>query len=302
MSIEEFFTALTPFNYHKRKDFHDYYEKNEERIDKVFRLVDCDKQGAVSFTQFFFFVLMYQTADSVIENEFRKAGGKMNMLQFSKNLTQHRKKTQFGKKHDMLKRDEDDFLETNRQMTQKIFNNKVEIDVDTYLDLKDSIQEMLWHYEFNQYDTDKKETISAFDFAQSLMVYFPYSTYQQYYDHIKHGHGDGEHNHLNHERVTFDEFVAFQYFMKERDLIINYVQRHGVIDQDKLQELADDFSQRNYFCKTKGVKISPHQIEAFLCAMDLDGNKVLDAEEVVGILNKRKTIGNGGAKQKKSYH
>lgn len=98
---------------------------------------------------------------------------------------------------------------------------------------------------------------------------------------------------MHHDRVTFNEFVAFQYFMKERELITNYVQKKGQIDQEKLQELADDFSKRNYFCKTYNVQISSHQIEAFLCAMDLDGNKVLDSEEVLGILNKRKTIGNG---------
>jgi hypothetical protein len=87
----------------------------------------------------------------------------------------------------MLKRDEEDFLETNRQISQRIFNNEVEIDVDYYLDLKDSIQELLWHYEFHQYDTDKKETISAFDFAQSLLVFLPFNSYQQYYDHITQG-------------------------------------------------------------------------------------------------------------------
>jgi len=81
--------------------------------------------------------------------------------------------------------------------------------------------------------------------------------------------------------------------MKEREMIIKHVQKHKTIDQEKLQELADDFSSRNYFCKTHGVKVSPHQIDAFLCAMDLDGNQVLDEEEVLGILNKRRTIGNG---------
>jgi len=78
----------------------------------------------------------------------------------------------------MLKREEEDFLDANRQITQKIFDGRTEIDVDYYLDLKDSIQELLWHYEFCQYDTntdtDQNDSITAFDFAQSLLVYFPF--------------------------------------------------------------------------------------------------------------------------------
>ena len=34
-------------------------------------------------------------------------------------------------------------------------------------------------------------------------------------------------------------------------------------------------------------------IRAFLDAMDLDGNGVLDAEEVIGILKRKKDIGSG---------
>lgn len=298
MSQEEFFKALTPFNYNKPKDFQDYVEQHGDRIDTIFRVADTDGQGAISFTQFFFFVLMIQTSDRVIESEFKKAGGTMNMLQFSKNLTAHRRKTQFGKKHDMLKRDEEDFLDTNRKMCMKIFDKKTEIDCDHYQDLRDAIQEQLWHYEFHQYDTDKNDTISAVDFSHSLLVYFPFQHFQTYQDHILNG---GLHGGLKHDRVTFEEFVAFQYFLKERDMIINYVSNHGLIDMDNLQRLAEEFSEKNYFCRTRGIKISKAQMDAFLCTMDLDGNQVLDQEEVIGILNKRKEIGSGslgGAKGK----
>lgn len=127
------------------------------------------------------------------------------MLQFSKNLTAHRKKTQFGKKHDMLKRDEEDFQNSNRQICQKIFNKELEIEVNRYLDLRDDIQQLLWHYEFHQYDTDENDgTISAFDFAQSLLVYFPFNSYEEYYSHIQ-----SEGKHLKEGRVTYREFIAF---------------------------------------------------------------------------------------------
>lgn len=42
-----------------------------------------------------------------------------------------------------------------------------------------------------------------------------------------------------------------------------------------------------------GAKIPDKMIHAFLCTLDLDGNHVLDTEEVIGILNKKKDIGSG---------
>lgn len=64
--------------------------------------------------------------------------------------------------------------------------------------------------------------------------------------------------------------------MSERELIIKHVQKHQTIDESKLKELALEFMNKNYFCRTKGTYISAVQIDAFLTTMDLDGNKVLD--------------------------
>lgn len=46
-----------------------------------------------------------------------------------------------------------------------MFAGQSEIKVDYFQDLRDAIQETLWHYEFHQYDTDENDTISAYDFA-----------------------------------------------------------------------------------------------------------------------------------------
>ena len=41
-------------------------------------------------------------------------------------------------------------------------------------------------------------------------------------------------------------------------------------------------------------------IHAFLDTMDLDGNHVLDTEELIGVLNKKKEIGGGNLVMKKA--
>jgi len=63
----------------------------------------------------------------------------MNLKDFSANLTTHRKKSQFGKKHDILKRDEEDFLQTNRHMSMRIFDGKADLTFDEYWATRDKI-------------------------------------------------------------------------------------------------------------------------------------------------------------------
>lgn len=96
-------------------------------------IADVDKDGLISFTEFFFFVLVVQTPSKTIKADFKKAGGKMNLQQMSNNLKNHRKKTQFGQKHDMLKRQEEDFQTTNKMMCVRIFDGKEEIGCEDYL-------------------------------------------------------------------------------------------------------------------------------------------------------------------------
>ena len=74
----------------------------------------------------------------------------MDAKQFSKNLTTYRRKTQFGKKHDAkIKCDDEDFLQTNQMMTLNIFKGRKVLTEADFVQLKNSIQEILWHYEYH---------------------------------------------------------------------------------------------------------------------------------------------------------
>lgn len=72
----------------------------------------------------------------------------------------------------------------------------------------------------------------------------------------------------------------------------------GRIDFDGLREICDEFEAESEYCKRTGTKVSNEVLTAFLNAMDLDGNGVLDMEETVGILTHRKEIGSRSLKQK----
>ena len=59
-------------------------------------------------------------------------------------------------------------------MTKNIFNGKSEIEEHDYIHFRNTIKELLWHYEFHQFDVDSNGCITGHDFAMSLIIYFPF--------------------------------------------------------------------------------------------------------------------------------
>ena len=58
MSYAEFFKALTPYNYKSGQTMEKYMKDNKERVDHILQIADVDKNGQISFTEFFFFILL----------------------------------------------------------------------------------------------------------------------------------------------------------------------------------------------------------------------------------------------------
>lgn len=113
--------------------------------------------------------------------------------------------------------------------------------------------------------------------------------FQEFMEHLE---GDDKAD-LHHVKINYPEYVAFQYFLRERQLIIDEVMTNGKIDLEGLRSIANEFAENDPFCKRTGTVISDTQVHAFLKTMDLDGNLTLEQEEVVGILTKKKDIGSG---------
>lgn len=128
-------------------------------------------------------------------------------------------------------------------MVKNIFAGKTEITEGEFIRLRNDIQELLWHYEFYQFDTDANECITGHEFAQSLIIYFPMKEFITYVNHLN----QEEHHCLLHEKCSYHEFVAFQYFLKQRQLIIDEVMANGKIDEDGLRIIADEFTEKHEF-------------------------------------------------------
>lgn len=63
--------------------------------------------------------------------------------------------------------------------------------------------------------------------------------------------------------------------------------------------LVDEFQAESAYCQKNNVNISNEMLGAFLDAMDLNGNGILEPEEIVGILKVKKGVGSGSNGMKK---
>jgi len=55
MTYDDFYRANTPYNYTELRSPEDYMEKYKPELMEI---VDCDKNGQISFTEFFFFLTL----------------------------------------------------------------------------------------------------------------------------------------------------------------------------------------------------------------------------------------------------
>lgn len=58
MSYQEFLKALVPYNYNAPKDNNKYFTTYKKQVEEILHIADVDKNGQISFCEFFFFVLM----------------------------------------------------------------------------------------------------------------------------------------------------------------------------------------------------------------------------------------------------
>lgn len=143
MTYGDFFKALTPYNYCEMKDNKTYFEKHSPEVLKV---ADSNNDGVISFPEFFFFITILQMPLGLIAKEFVKGGSKMDKKQFSKVLTDLRKKTMLGQKQTnkgfvpdarLISAKEEDFLQTNTEVVEQLFASKEFYTLEDFLNFRE---------------------------------------------------------------------------------------------------------------------------------------------------------------------
>jgi hypothetical protein len=272
MTKTDFFEALSPYNFSRRKDanFFDTYDSI------VFRMIDANKDGFVSYPEFLFFLVLLSIDDEMIQDFVEEHNGTITREQFTRLMNDAR--LQSPQVKDLLRLEgmidprsaafsEESFLENTRALAKYLFKTKKQITAEDLLNLRDLVSEEICFYQFNQFEVDDDMTISAQDFAKSIVACIDSKRAEV---HLRRAEGLSEEG-----RVNFGEFFAFQLLLGEvkklEARLIVATQSSKALNFRKLMRTFTTACHENRFLREHGLSVSPVQVQVFIKVLDLNG-------------------------------
>ena len=292
MSPKDLFHAITPFN-HSHAIEKNAFEATESVIIKA---VDSNKDGRISFAEYFFFVVLLSTPNSIFRDMINKRGGSINKDQFVEVMLEAKEISPQGKR--LVKSNSldprstnitnQDFKDSCENLHQELFKNAETITWDNFKGVKDLISEELLTYEFNRFNIEDG-TISAEDFGKSMIAYMPTSMTDMYLNRLELIKTE--------ERVSFNEYLAFMFALQEshlvhQKLLLEHLE-HGILKKPQIGKVLNEICNTSLICCTKNLKISDLQVEIFIKILDLDDSGSLEPEEIVNLVTSIGSQGTG---------
>ena len=137
----------------------------------------------------------------------------------------------------------------------------------------------MWHYEFHNFEPDENGTISMEEFLGSVIKCVQGNKKSQYITQIfvvAEAMGDS--------RVNYGEFVAFQLWLEQLDILRRKMQQFRYMDFDMFDSNIKGFCKNDEYCKKHKIKISDDQIRAIFILLDQDESGELEYEEIADVL------------------
>ena len=183
----------------------------------------------------------------------------MDHAQFSEILYQLKTKTNTGRRSvenvafdaRQVSASEEEFMQTNNQLVDKIFENKKQINYDDFLELRKQMHEDLLHYLFFT-GADENDEMSIEDFLKQTIICVKFSKHHKYLKRIGKVVEMFEKEGVN-KKVKIDEFLAFQGFLDDIESIKRKVAALMSIDFDIFEEIFQDY-EKFVNKKNKGKK------------------------------------------------
>jgi hypothetical protein len=283
MTPEDLFKAISPFNYSQSTS----YKFLETRESFIIKAVDSNKDGRISFSEYFFFIVLLSTPTKFFKEKIRKQEGKINKAQFMDLMLDARKVSPQGKKlinsHGLdprsVKITDEDFKQSCSHLFEEFFKHTEWITWESFKELKDSISEEILTYEFYKFNVED-QTISAEDFGKSIISYMPTSSIDMYLNRLENLELTG--------RVSLNQYLAFMFTLQEASLIHQKFQieheEHGILTKPEISKVLNEICNSSLYCRKKGLSISDSEIDIFIKLLDLDDSQSLEPEEIFSLI------------------
>ena len=294
MTPTDLFKAITPFNYSPASSYN-FLEKQESLIIRAF---DANKDGRISFAEYFFFIVLLSTPNKYFRDFIKKSGNRIDRKGFTEMMLEAKKSSPQGKRLVNTKSidprstniTDSNFQESCDIIFEEIFKNKEKVTWDDFRSLKDLISEELLTYEFYQFQVED-ESITAEDFGKSIIAYMSTFLSEMYLSRLEKIKPTG--------RVTLKEYLAFMFVMQEahvihQKLLLEHME-HGNIETNNIRKVLNQVCSNSPYCSKKNLQISDLQIEVFINLLDLDSSGTLEPEELLHLVSNRGSQGTGQA-------
>ncbi|TKY54771.1 Calcium uptake protein 1 [Spatholobus suberectus] len=254
---------------------------------EFFMLFDTNSDGLISFAEYIFFVTLLSIPESSFSVAFKMFdidnNGEIDMEEFKKVMALMRSQNRQGANHRDGRRLGFKASIENGGLLEYFFgkDGNTCLQHERFVQFLRQLHDEILRLEFSHYDYNKKGTISAKDFALSLVASADINHINKLLDRVEELNSD---QHLRDIRITFQEFQAFAELRKKLQsfslALFSYGKVNGVLTKSDFQRAA---SQVCGVCITdKVVDIIFHLFDA-----NRDGN--LSASEFVRVVQRKET-------------
>eukprot|EP00744_Colponema_vietnamica_P011173 GILI01015720.1.p1 GENE.GILI01015720.1~~GILI01015720.1.p1 ORF type:complete len:420 (+),score=134.63 GILI01015720.1:73-1332(+) len=312
MTKENFLNAIIPYSYNETRDFKDIEEEapaapapatskgkksdsQEPKTFSVFKLADADGDGLISFAEYLFFITLLSVPEHKFEIAFKffsaDKDGTLTKEEFVRVMETMRKSSPMSSQQRSagflpdprgsgLKGSKDLSVQ-NQGLLGFLFNetSREKLHFSRFKSVLSNLKEEILKFEFQTFNVAEDGTISATDFARSLVLNVPPSEVAAYVE-----RADRVEPELG--RVSFADFVAFDRFLHQIDDIqaaVNLLGAAGsTVRKAELTRIAES---------VVGRQLNPVQVDVLIKVFDVNGDGSLDDKEFLGVLRRRATKG-----------
>lgn len=252
-----------------------------------FMLFDVDNDGLISFKEYIFFVTLLSIPESNFSVAFKtfdiNNNGEIDKKEFKKVMALMRARNRQGAQHR-------DGLRTGLKVNGSVENGGLverffgkdgneHLQHDKFIQFMRDLHDEILRLEFDHYDYKSQRSISAKDFALSMVASADMSHLGRLLDRV-----DELNNvpHLMDMRITFEEFKNFAKLRKNLQpfalALFSFGKVNGLLTRDDFQRAASQVC---------GVSLSDNMVEIIFHMFDSNRDENLSSDEFVRVLYNR---------------
>ncbi|XP_020228067.1 calcium uptake protein, mitochondrial [Cajanus cajan] len=252
---------------------------------QFFMLFDTNNDGLISFAEYIFFVTLLSIPESSFSVAFKMIdtdnNGEIDELEFKKVMTLMRSQNRQGANHRDGRRLGSKVSIENGGLLEYFFgkDGKTCLQHERFVEFLRQLHDEILRLEFSHYDYNKKGTISAKDFALSLVASADFNEISRLLDRVD---GLNSHQQLRDIRITFKEFQEFAELRKKLQpfslAMFSYGKVNGVLTKPDFQRAASQVC---------GICITDRVVDIIFYVFDANNDGNLSANEFFKVLQRR---------------